>query len=401
MSDDFRITRHVEVADQTARAMKRISLAGLVFGSFILVNVLYPYSKDFDESRDRRASVTQIKSEVARTTASLREVRELSGVVTETMDTIQRAPWQSHKNDLIATYADMRDRGVGTRADYQSHADATIEKIAGDIRGAISPLRTKLESTPELKRAVPEIDAKQEALTDSINDWEKSNIGTRWYGTIQGKEAALSDVNENVEGHVADMATQVTSSIDRFSAAVRNSEKQLENDLARQEQEAREAAAKLKELEDKMQSVLPAWVRGLINIEQMVQIFPIIVFGIAVYLLYSGISLTRHHEIVAQARQWSPEERQDPLYSAPWTLVYRGRVGTATTIILYTSVVVVSWIFVREGGDILIEWINTGHEPAVSKAIYKPAINGISALLFVGLGYVIWRTLKSQIRPQR
>jgi hypothetical protein len=150
-----------------------------------------------------------------------------------------------------------------------------------------------------------------------------------------------------------------------------------------------------------MRSVLPGWVRDFVGIEDMVQGFPLIVFGIAMYLLYSGISLTRHHAVVAKARQWTPEEKQDPLFSAPWTLIYRGPIGTATTIILYTGVFVVAWIFVREGGDILIEWLDAGNTPAVSESMYQPTRNGMFVFLLGGFGYVLWCILKSCLQRER
>ena len=397
MSDDFRIKRHVEVAAQTARAMKRISLAGLVFGSFILVNVLQPYSDDFDTYLLRRESVDEKETAVTKTTEALQAVRVLSGQVTQTMETIKRAPWKSHKDELIETYADMQARETGTPSEYQSLADATVERIADDIRLAISPVGNTLETNPDLRQAIPEIDGQQNELTAWINTWEKEKLGDVWYGTIGGKETTLRDVNNNVEGRVGDMATEVEHSIDRLSATVDATKRRFDEDLARQKREALDEQAKLDTLNEKMQSVMPTWVRGLISVEQMVQMFPLIVFGIAVYLLYSGLSLTRHHEIIAHAKRWTTEERQDPLYSAPWTLVYRGRIGTATTIVLYAGVFAVSWMFVNVGGDVLLAWLGTGHVPAVNQAVFRLAINSILVLLFAGLACVLWRTLKGQV----
>ena len=196
------------------------------------------------------------------------------------------------------------------------------------------------------------------------------------------------------------LASDVELSIDRLSASVDAAEERLIQDLEQLEKEEVAEKAKLDVLNTKMQSAMPTWARNLITVEQMVQMFPLIVFGFAFYLLYSGLSLTRHHEVIAHARQWTDEDNRDPLYSAPWTLIYRGGMGTATTIALYAGVFVVSWTFIKIGGDILLEWLGTGHVPAVNEAVFRPVINSIFVLLVAGLAFVLWRTLKDQIKQR-
>ncbi len=319
----------------------------------------------------------------------------LRAEVTQVLETIQQAPWKTHKNKLIEAYRDFAKPPRASVKEYQAMADETVEAIAEDLREAILPLDMALKSNPDLKKILPGINAKREKLSVSIDTWEADTLGKVWYGTKRDKAETVSVVNNSVESRVAGMGADVESGVKRLSASIQEDEDELQGQLNRMRQQVLEKEAELDELEEKMRSALPSWVRDHIGIEHMVQGFPLIMFGIAMYLLFSGIFLTRHHQEVARARSWSTEEQQDPLYSSPWTLIYRGPIGTTITVSLYAGVLALSWIFVKEGGDILFKWLATGHEPAVSESLYRPVRNGMFAALLGALGYVMWCITKS------
>ena len=401
MPDDFRINRHIEVADETAKSMKRICLAGLVFGSFILYNVLAPYSENFDKSQGILKEVEEKKAEIAEKYTALSEVQLLSKAVAQVEETVQGAPWQRHKNKLIATYSSIKGTAGATREHYQDLANETVNAIAEDVKAAISPLDQTLISNPDLKKTLPQIEAMQADLSDSIETWRTQKWGKEWYGTIAAKNETVNAVNADVEGRVADMGAQVKKEIGLLSTTLKNAEDEIQADLNNKKVEVEAKKVELDKLEEKMRTVLPSWVPDRIGIEEMVQAFPLIVFGIAMYLLFSGVSLTRHHQEAARARLWTPEEQQDPLYSSPWTLIYRGPSGTTNTVFLYTAVFVVSWIFVKEGGDILLKWLATANEPLVSESLYRPAVIGMYVALAAGLGCVLLCTWKSFVGHEK
>lgn len=394
MADDYRLSRHVQIWDQQNKTMKRVAVAGLVFASFMLVNILRPYSADFEESRVKRDSIVETERIMQRTNESLRRVRDFEKVISETRATVDRAPWQSHKDELIETYARMRFDERASAAEYQRLADRTVKRVAADAREVMMSLQNAIKADPRLRTDIPSIDVKADEAVESIGKWERGTLGTRWYGTIREKDQRLRRLETSVENELQSVSKQVMKSIDKLSAEIEEAEEHFSAEVDRLEQEAEQKSVDLEELEKKMQSVLPVWIRGLVGVEDMVQLFPFIVLGIALFLLYEATKLTSNYKWIAARRKWSSQEQNDPMYSSPWTLIYRGRLGTATTVGLFVIVFVLSWVFAGKGGDILLDWIDAGHEPMLSRSSYETLLYATDVLLILALFVMLFKTLK-------
>ena len=57
MSKDFQVERHKKLWDERTRQARRLVFGGLIFGGFLLLNVLEPYSKDLDTKNAIEISV--------------------------------------------------------------------------------------------------------------------------------------------------------------------------------------------------------------------------------------------------------------------------------------------------------------------------------------------------------
>ena len=97
---------------------------------------------------------------------------------------------------------------------------------------------------------------------------------------------------------------------------------------------------------------MPQWVKGMITVEQMVQIYPLITLGVALYIFTLGLALTGHYRIIASDMKWSSEESSDPTYSSVWTLTFRGVFGTALTLAIYLTTFACLWFFFEHGATI-------------------------------------------------
>jgi len=111
-----------------------------------------------------------------------------------------------------------------------------------------------------------------------------------------------------------------------------------------------------------MQQIMPEWLRGLISVEQMVQLYPLIMMGLVLYTVGNGLSLTRHYLVIAQERGWSFEEASDPAYSSLWTLSYRGLTATLFTVVTYLGLIIAFWFFYEQGSDLYLGWRTAGNE---------------------------------------
>jgi hypothetical protein len=87
-----------------------------------------------------------------------------------------------------------------------------------------------------------------------------------------------------------------------------------------------------------MNRALPAWARGILDLKQLMVIYPWLLAGIAIYLIATAIQASRHFHAMADGEGWTAEERRDPVLSTAWTLTPRGPVGSVATVATYATV---------------------------------------------------------------
>ena len=343
-----------------------------------------------------RESIGKTEFKMLQIEESITRVREFDKILASASATVEQAPWQAHKDELIETYRQMQGGEPAPPERYQQIADLTVGKIAADVRKAMQPLHQAAISDPGIQKDLAGIEKSTNRVLGSIDRWEQDNLGRRWFSTISSKNRTLHTLNSDVEDDLSSVVGQVSNSIDELSAEIETTQEELSGQYSSLEQKAQEQESALAVLEEEMQSVLPAWVRGLIGVEDMVQAFPFVVLGVAMYLLVSALLLTRHYRSMAIGRQWSRHEQNNPLYSSPWTLVYRGPAGTAATITLYALVFAISIYLAWAGGRILLEWIATGHEPALTNVNYQVLLYTAHGVLVAGFAVVLIKLLKDR-----
>ena len=77
----------------------------------------------------------------------------------------------------------------------------------------------------------------------------------------------------------------------------------------------------------------------------------------ATYVLVIGINLTRHFRRYIVGKQFAETLCGDPAMSSTWTLIPRGRLGTALTTAAYTLFFLASWWLFEWSIDLLQAWL--------------------------------------------
>ena len=107
-----------------------------------------------------------------------------------------------------------------------------------------------------------------------------------------------------------------------------------------------------------MKKILPNWIGGIITVKQMM-LYPFLIIGIVIYTVFIAYELSRHYRVMVSGLNITDASGSDTILSSPWTLIYRGRIGTIKTVTIYIVFVIGMWYFYENGFVIFKEWQTT------------------------------------------
>ncbi|MBU1053650.1 MAG: hypothetical protein KKC46_07455 [Proteobacteria bacterium] len=356
MSKEFQIERHKKLLEEKTRQAKRVVFGGLLFGIFILVNVLAPYINDLKEINKVELEIKKYNSEIWEIEKTLQPLNELSKILDNIQKLVAKRPWDVETKKLINKFREMNVRGGVNWNDYQAEADATINSVAAIVNyGAIEPLNKFLLNSPSSKNLIPELVAELKTLPETVDTWVSENKGKRWYLTIEMKTAQI----ERLSNTLGNKLRLISRTINREKPNLAKRQKNIEASIEklRNNPEYRNKEERLEKLRSQMEKILPAWLKGMISIEQMVQIFPFIIVILTAYVLIIASGIASHYRFLARELNFGEEGYSDPSFSSLWTLIYRGRFGTLVTVSVYIIFILIMWFFFESGREILAGWL--------------------------------------------
>ncbi len=214
-------------------------------------------------------------------------------------------------------------------------------------------MEKSLDRSPQAREALPELSQGLGTLRVDMDKWEQDHLGERWYETFFMKDREMRELTDSLQNRLDGISALIRSEQSKINTKREQLAKRA-NDLEYDIQEKRSVLGKL-ELE--MQKILPEWLRGILSIEQMIQLFPLILLGLIVFVMGTARSLTRHHEFVVESIGLSEAEQSDPSASSIWTLRHKKRVGMALTLMTYLFFTLMIWFFFEWGCQLLDQWL--------------------------------------------
>jgi len=132
--------------------------------------------------------------------------------------------------------------------------------------------------------------------------------------------------------------------------------------------------------------LLPKWLQGLINVEQMIQLYPVCLLILMLYSAWIVFILSRHYHYVATHMMVAVQEKTDLALSSIWTFTQKGKRDVVLTKILYSFYIIIIWLFFEYGVFISSYWFkaSTTEHVIFNHDIYIVFI-WISRLLFAGM----------------
>lgn len=345
MDKDLQAERHIRLWEEQSRLVKRTVFGGLLFSSLLLINVLQPYSEHLDQTGDISAEIIKFERQTALIADSLSALTKLEQTFSSVQNYISQKPWNAEINKLRRKLSDLNSSGQGNWSNYQHEADATINTMASLAnQDVVVPLEKILANESLSQNLSPALVQDIKALPKQIDEWKDNYKDNRWYRTVSEKQRT---------------ANQLTISLDRPLSGISRKIKNQKVELTRQTQDLESQIERLKKTAniDEKKALLPDWVKGMISLGLMVQAFPFVVLALAGYVLANAVGAASHFGFLVGELNFTTAGNPDAGFSSIWTLTYRGVVGTALTLAVYLSFMLVMWFFFEEGSQIVTKWM--------------------------------------------
>ena len=212
MSKEFQIERHTKLWEEKTKQTRRVVFGALLFGGFLLINVLTPYSNDLDERNTIELEIEKYESEIREIEASLDPLNELAKVLDDVQSLVADRPWDVETRKLINKFREMNIRGGVSWEEYEVEADATIDSVAALVnRTGMMPLHDFLADSSASKNLMPKLARELRTVPNAVNTWVNENKGKKWYLTVEMKEAQI----ERLSNTLGNKLDSISRAIDR------------------------------------------------------------------------------------------------------------------------------------------------------------------------------------------
>jgi hypothetical protein len=381
MAETFRIERHIRKHDEQSKLLTRVILFGLLLGLILPWKYLTPFSNDSVLIKQTKLEIQNLDEKYRQVSEQKKLIDSATKVLEGVQSTVQNQPWISEAEKLRLTFSRLREEGTLWSDDqhvYQQAADNTVRKVASEVeRKVILPLESAIEQQPELREA--------------INNWKNEHLGQIWYGTVTEKGANIEMLTSSMEEQLRPLNQLINISKQQLDAEIdslTSMEKSYEDDLKSKNKEN-------SRLNSEMQDLFPSWLKGIVRIEQVIQLFPFLVLALTFYAWIAGWTLSRHHEFVVRNLELSDADKTDPAISSIWTLTSKGSYGTSATLATYYVFLLVMWASFERGCYLLLIWLTTSPENAwFTNESWVVTLQWVGRLAFVIVAVLVsWRPL--------
>ena len=239
----------------------------------------------------------------------------------------------------------------------QEMADrAIIDTVKGVELHAINPVRGIIEDKDYSgKNALFEkLTEQMEGLETQLKNWTEENLGhNTWFQTLEAKNSEIR---------------RITSTLDRWQQKFQESigtKKQMiqveKSKLLTKQKiirtEINKNDAEQKRLETELETILPNWLRGFIDINEIFQLYPLALMGIIGFLGFKANLLRHHFFVLRQGLIPGNLVEKDMSTSSVWTLIYRGPLGTTITGLTYLFIILLLWNLFETGTALTEKWL--------------------------------------------
>ena len=280
MDPATRLKRHAQLWSAGEANARRIGIGGAIFALIILLTVIEPFHM---ESSKTRGDIDARQNEAERLQAELQTLADIQAQLSTMSRRIDSQPW----TDEIETL--KRQFRAGEISDPVRQSNAALDAIADELRkDVIEPLANASARLPDDNPLANVPATLDEAVAEWLNRYQRTN----WWITRDAKNDTAEAIGRDLSFILSDASREAATAIDRLRAAARDTSTQLARTRS-------DIEALVEKLTGVMDRALPAWARGIIDVEQLLILFPLVVAAIAAYLLVTAVRASRLDPIEA------------------------------------------------------------------------------------------------------
>ena len=246
----------------------------------------------------------------------------------------------------------------------QEMADRAIkDTVKGVELHAINPVRDIIEDKDYSgKNALFEkLTDQMEGLETQLKNWAKKNLGHKsWFQTHETKDSEIDRITTTLERWQREFQTSIGSIKQMIQVEKSKLLKQQESTRA----EINNNEAEQKRLETELETMLPNWLQGFIDIKEIFQLYPLALMAIIGFLGFKAYLLRHHFFVIRQGLIPESLVEKDASVSSVWTLIYRGPLGTTITGLTYLSIILLFWNLFETGTALTEKWLIFNGEEA-------------------------------------
>jgi gas vesicle protein len=442
---EFRLGRHYELWKEQNKQLSRWALGVLIFAAIVLIKVLAPQVDYTEQTIQLQKQRSEVENKLAAIEAQRQRLAKVGDRLEAVRSIIEDQPWMEEKDRLIMALrrlnnayetlssmqpdeikrqidaaAERSQRSMLQQAQSAPEANPVAEAVkaleitdrltvGGDVgfraflrdqlmrrvqqeadnkarrivqlvnERVVQPLE-QLFADKDLKAMLPAVPEALERIRADMHTWEQEHVGNRsWYETIQMKDRELRMLTDFLKDKQEELSKPVRD--------LQEDLKRREKDLASRQDQVQEKAAKIEsdlgELDNKMQQLLPDWLRGLGKPAEMIQLYPLVLLGLVCFLANKAVQIRRHYLVVREGYRLESLSLRDPAMSTMWTLAYRGALATTSTAMVYLGGLILLWVLFEQGASLAAEWLKL---ESVSPWIWSdpllPVVTWLGRLLF-------------------
>lgn len=398
MDQEYLQERHTQLWEDRTKRVGRVVIASLLFGALLQLNVLGSWSEIYQKQISAQKQIDLNEKKRMRIKELKTNLENFEGTLSEVERVIEDRPWEKEVRNLRRWF--INGGITEARAIKEQQADQTVDAIGEIVRSEVTkklaeasrPLDPEaFGDLRELAAGLQQLKKQTDALprtVSSVTDLKE----TDWWFTLAGKEETIERVTQEVTARVQPIANTVPQLKDQVGQKIQK----VQEEIDRLNEESEKNEEKISELQDKMDRILPEWIRGLIPVGQMVKIYPAVIVILVLYVLVLAFSASEHYNYMREGLRTEESSPVDPALSSLWTLTDRGKLHSAMTCGAYLLFIGCMWALYELGLRELIKGLEGTNTTATERLAWVGRI-----VFAAGIAVISWSCAKRKASSWR
>jgi hypothetical protein len=374
--------QHLKQWEEKNKRINRTVIVSLILGFFLIYSVIPEFvdvSEGIYEKKEESKSIELDKSKIEKLENPILQLKEViedaQAFVKEEDLTVMQALLKSEL--LNFTYSTLRSSEKMQK--MQKCADETLRKIRGKIKiNILEPLRKARENIYYVKNTFKnrqariadslwiEFNVQIETFSKFLEKWESSDIGRYWYRPTTMLEKKIEKLSTKMNEMINESLRQVNIMLKAqqetqvgYNEKIKNMDDTLKNNQD-----------KLTHLQERLDGIIPGWISEILPLELIIQLFPIIIIILIIYMMGNVKLITKHYDYLSVKIKLPDKEIKAISFPPAWSLPLKNKPGNMIYRLPLSLFLLVMLVYFEIGCYLQIKWFPVSGETALVQKIF-------------------------------